>query len=266
MPTVHPTACVEPSARIADDVTIGPYCVIGPDVAIDSGCRLLAHVHVTGHTTIGARTRIFPFASLGTPPQSVSYRGGPTRLVIGADCEIRENVTMNTGTEDGGGVTEVGDRGLFMVGSHIAHDCRIGNDVIFANAAMVGGHCLVGDFVFFGAYAGAHQFSRIGAHAMVGGAAGVRQDIIPFALAAGAKARLVGVNLVGMKRRKFSSQSIAAVRSAYRKLFQGNSPFQDRVDQVEGEFGQDQAVAQIIAFVRGANNRPLCHPGRQREV
>jgi UDP-N-acetylglucosamine acyltransferase len=266
MPNIHPTACVAPSARIADDVTIGPYCVVGGNVAIESGCELIAHVHLTGHTSVGARTRIFPFASLGTPPQSVNYRGGPTRLVIGADCEIRESVTMNTGTEDGGGVTEIGDRGLFMVGSHIAHDCRIGNDVIFANAAMVGGHCLVGDFVFFGAYAGAHQFSRIGAHAMVGGAAGVRQDIIPFALAAGAKARLVGVNLVGMKRRKFSSESISAVRAAYRMLFRGDGPFQPRVDRLEGELGHDVAVAQIITFVRSAHDRPLCHPGRQREV
>jgi UDP-N-acetylglucosamine acyltransferase len=163
-------------------------------------------------------------------------------------------------------VTQVGDRGLFMVGSHIAHDCRIGNDVIFANAAMVGGHCVVDDFVFFGAYAGAHQFSRIGAHAMVGGAAGVRQDIIPFAMAAGAKARLVGVNLVGMKRRKFSKESISAVRSAFRLLFQGEGPFEPRIDRLESELGGDQAVAQIVAFVRSARDRPLCHPGRAREV
>jgi UDP-N-acetylglucosamine acyltransferase len=266
MPNIHPTACVEPAARIADDVTIGPYCVVGSDVAIDGGCHLIAHVHLTGHTTVGARTRIYPFASLGTPPQSVSYHGGPTRLVIGADCEIREHVTMNTGTEDGGGLTEVGERGLFMVGSHIAHDCRIGSDVIFANAAMLGGHCSVGDFVFIGGFAGAHQFTRIGAHAMVAGAAGLRGDVIPFALAAGAKARLIGLNLVGMKRRKFSEQSISAVRAAYRKLFRGNGPFVRRIDDLEVELGHDEAVAQIIAFVRSAHDRPLCHPGRQREV
>ena len=147
MAAIDPTARIEPGAVIGQDVSIGPYCVIGPNVVIGDGCKLVAHVHVAGHTTIGPRTVIYPFASLGTPPQSVKYRGGPTRLVIGAECDIRENVTMNTGTEEVGGVTEVGDRCFLMVGSHVGHDCQVGNDVIFANNVVLGGHVTIGDFV-----------------------------------------------------------------------------------------------------------------------
>src|SRR5712691_4441588 len=150
MTEIDPTAHIDSGAAIGPDVTIGPYCVIGPNVVIDEGCRFMAQVHVTGHTSIGARTVIYPFASLGTPPQSVKYRGGPTRLVIGSDCDIREGVTMNAGTEDDGGVTRVGDRGLFMVGSHVGHDCEVGSDVILANNAVLGGHVTIGDHSFLG--------------------------------------------------------------------------------------------------------------------
>ena len=150
MPSIHPTACLDAHAELADDVEVGAYCVIGRDVRLGEGCRLIAHVHIAGVTTVGPRTVIYPFASLGTPPQSVRYRGGPTRLVIGADCQIREGVTMSTGTEDGGGVTEVGERGFFMANSHVGHDCRVGRDVILANGAVLGGHCEIGDFVFMG--------------------------------------------------------------------------------------------------------------------
>src|SRR5438876_7998521 len=153
MAAIDPTARVESGAAIGSDVTIGPYCVVGPTVVIGEGCRLIAQVHVTGHTTIGPRTVIYPFASLGTPPQSVKYRGGPTRLVVGAECQIREGVTMNTGTEDGGGVTSVGDRCFLMVGSHVAHDCKVGNDVTFVNNAGLAGHVVVGDNAFFGGQA-----------------------------------------------------------------------------------------------------------------
>ena len=201
MAAIDPTARVEPGAVIGQDVSIGPYCVIGPNVAIGDGCRLVAHVHVTGHTTIGARTVIYPFASLGTPPQSVKYRGGPTRLVIGADCDIRESVTMNTGTEDDGGVTEVGDRCFLMVGSHVGHDCQVGNDVTFANNVVLGGHVTVGDYVVFGGQAAVRQFVRIGEGAMVVGMSGVRADVIPFGLVQGPLADLIGLNVVGMRRR-----------------------------------------------------------------
>jgi UDP-N-acetylglucosamine acyltransferase len=265
MSRIHPTACVDPSSRIADDATIGPFCVIGPNVTIGSECHLIANVHVTGHTTIGDRTRVYPYTSLGTPPQSVNYRGGPTRLVIGAECDIREGVSINIGTEDGGEVTEIGDRGLFMANSHVGHDCRVGNDVVFANCATLGGHCTVGDHCFIGGLSGAHQFTRIGAHAMVAGATGVRSDVIPFGLAAGSMARLVGINIVGMKRKNFSGETIRAVRSAYRILFRGEGTFASRADKIETELGQHEAVAQIVAFVRADHNRPLCQPGRRSD-
>jgi UDP-N-acetylglucosamine acyltransferase len=265
MPSIHPTACVERGAQIAQGAQIGPYCVIGPNVAIGPGCRLVAHVHVTGHTSVGAGTTIYPFVSLGTPPQSVKYRGGPTRLVIGPGCDIRESVSMNIGTEDGGGVTEVGERGFFMANSHVAHDCRIGREVVFANGATLGGHCIVGDYVFVGGQAAVHQFSRIGPHAMIAGLTGVRADIIPFGYAIGSIGALAGLNTIGMKRRNFSHQAIHAVRSAYRMLFFGEGTFAARVDAVDAEWGREPAVATILAFVREKRQRPLCHPGKRRE-
>jgi UDP-N-acetylglucosamine acyltransferase len=261
MGAIDPTAKIEPGAVIGKDVSIGPYCIIGGNVVIADGCRLIAHVHLAGHTTIGPRTVIYPFASLGTPPQSIKFRGGPTRLVVGADCDIRESVTMNVGTEDGGGITQVGDRGFFMAYSHVGHDCRVGEDATFANSATLGGHCIVGDNVFIGGLSAAHQYTRIGSHAMISGVTGVRGDVIPFGLAAGAFARLSGVNVVGMRRRKFPNETVRTVRAAYRLLFFSEGILARRVEAVEAKFGGDEAVAQIIAFVRDARERPLCHPG-----
>lgn len=265
MPVIHPTAQVDPRSQIAEDAEIGAFCVVEREVSIANGCRLIAHVHVTGCTSIGARTIVYPFASLGTPPQSVKYRGGPTRLVIGADCQIREGVTMNTGTEDGGGVTRVGDRGFFMASSHVGHDCRVGNDVILANGAVLGGHCLVGDFVFMGGLSAAHQFSRLGASAMIAGITGVRSDVIPFGFAVGSLAYLGGLNVIGMKRRNFSRREIHAVRRAYRDLFFGAGTFARRLDAVEAEYGGEAPVAAIIAFVREGGERALCHPDRRQQ-
>jgi UDP-N-acetylglucosamine acyltransferase len=266
MAMIDPTARVEAGAMVEDDVSIGPFCVVGPNVVLGSGCRLVAHVHIAGRTAIGARTVIHPFASLGAPPQSTGYRGEPTRLLIGTDCDIREGVTMSIGTEAGGGITRVGDRGFFMAYSHVAHDCDIGHDVIFANCATLGGHCVVGDYVFIGGLSAAHQHTRIGAHAMIGGATGLRGDVIPFGLAAGAFACLSGVNAVGMKRRKFPAASIRAVRSAYRSLFFGEGVLARRLDATEASFGDDPAVAQILSFVRAKRDRPLCSPGRSTEA
>ncbi len=263
---VDSTARVESGAVIGADVTIGPFCVVGPDVVLGDGCRLVSHVSIAGHTTIGARTIVHPFASLGGPPQWIGYRGGTTRLVIGEDCTIRENVTMNVGSEEGGGLTKVGDRSFFMAGSHVAHDCRVGSDVIFANAATLGGHCVVGDHVFFGGLSAAHQFTHIGSHAMISGVTGLRGDIIPFGMAAGAFARLAGVNIVGMRRRKFSAEAIRAVRSAYRMLFLAEGTLAQRVDAVESALGSEPAVAEIVTFVRAERRRPLCQPGTHHEV
>ncbi len=216
MTSVDQTARIEPGAVIGHDVSIGPYCVIGGNVVIGDGCRLTGHVHITGHTTIGPRAAIYPFASLGTPPQSIKYRGGPTRLIVGADCDIRESVTMNTGTEDDRGVTEVGDRCLLMVGAHVGHDCKVGNDVTFANNVVLGGHVTVGDFAFLGGQSAVRQFVRIGQGAMVVGMSGVRADVIPFGMVQGPLADLIGLNVVGMRRRGWSKADILRLRRVLR--------------------------------------------------
>jgi UDP-N-acetylglucosamine acyltransferase len=265
MNSIDEAARVAPGAVIGAGVSIGPFCVIGPDAVIGDGCRLVASVHVTGHTTIGARTVIYPFCSLGTPPQSTRYRGGPTRLVIGTDCDLRESVTMNRGTEDGGGLTTVGDRGFFMANSHVGHDCHVGNDVTFANCATLGGHCEIGDGVVIGGLSAVHQFTRVGTGAMIGGVAGVRGDVIPFGLANGDYARLEGLNLIGLKRRKFSRDRIQAIRRAYRKLFLDPGQFAQRLDEAAREFAGDETVMEIIAFIRAGEHRPLCRPERSRE-
>jgi UDP-N-acetylglucosamine acyltransferase len=265
MTEIDATARVEPGAQIGQGAKIGPYCVIGANVAIGDGCRLLAHVHVSGHTSIGPGSVIYPFASLGTPPQSVNYGGGPTRLAIGANCDIREYVTMNTGTEAGGGLTEVGSGGFFMANSHVGHDCRVGNGVVFANCATLGGHCVLDDHVFMGGLSAAHQHTRIGMHAMIAGGAMLRADVIPFGLAMGSIARLGGINYIGMRRRDYSRESQQAVRKAYRTLFFSEGQFAARVDAVDREFGSDPAVAEIIKFVRADAARALLQPGEHRQ-
>jgi UDP-N-acetylglucosamine acyltransferase len=266
MTEIDPTARVASGAAIGRDATIGPYCVVGPDAVIGDGCRLVAHVHIAGRTTVGPRTAIYPFVSLGTPPQSTRYRGGPTRLVIGADCDLRESVTMNLGTEDGGGITTVGDRGFFMANSHVGHDCHVGNDVTFANCATLGGHVEIGDGVVIGGLSAVHQFTRIGSFAMIGGVAGVRGDVIPFGLANGDYARLAGLNLVGLKRRKFSRERIQTLRRAYRRLFLDPGSFAARLEQAAQEFATDEAVMHIVAFIRAGEHRPLCRPGSRSDL
>ena len=256
MVAIDPTARIEPGAVIGKDVSIGPYCVIGQDVVIGEGCRLIAHVHVAGHTTIGPRTTLYPFASLGTPPQSVKYRGGPTRLVVGADCDIREGVTINTGTEEDRGLTQVGDRCWLMVGSHVGHDCKVGNDVIFANNVALGGHVTVGDFVVFGGHAAVRQFVRIGEGAMVVGLSGVRADVIPFGLVQGPLADLIGLNVVGMRRRGCDKADIHRLRRAYTAMFFGAGTFRERLDRVAAQDSGDPLVTKVIAFIR-SGTRPL---------
>jgi len=253
---VDPTARVAPGASIGAGAAIGPYCVVGPDVILGEGCRLVAHVHVTGHTAIGARTVVYPFASLGTPPQSVKYRGGPTRLVIGADCDIRENVTANTGTEDDRGTTEIGDHCFLMAGSHVGHDCQVGSHVTFANNAVLGGHVSVGDYTFLGGQAAVRQFVRIGEGAMVVGLSGVRADVIPWGLVQGPLASLTGLNVVGLRRRGFAKADIHRLRLAYRELFFGSGVFRDRLARLEETGAGDRLVGSVVAFIRGGK-RPL---------
>lgn len=260
MTSIDQAARVDPGAQIGRDVTVGPFCVIGPDVTIGDGCRLIAHVHVTGHTDIGRDTTIHPFASLGSPPQSVKYRGGPTRLVVGSKCDIREGVTINTGTEDDRGVTTVGDHCFFMVGSHIGHDCDIGNHVTMANNVVLGGHVQVGDNVFFGGQAAVHQFVRIGEGAMVGGLSGLRSDLIPYGYAIGQLADLVGLNVVGLKRRGVTKSQLHRIREAYRAIFFGEGYFRDRLARATEAYAQDPLVGKIIGFIHAGGSRPLMRP------
>jgi UDP-N-acetylglucosamine acyltransferase len=266
MASIDSTARIEPGAVIGKDVSVGPYCVVGPNVVIEDGCRLLAHVHLTGHTTLGAGTIVYPFASLGTPPQSVKYKGGPTRLVIGQKCEIREHVTMNTGTEEAGGVTEVGARCFFMVGTHIAHDCRVGNDVTFANNATLGGHVTVGDNVFFGGLSAVHQFARIGEGVMIAGLTGVPGDIIPFGYAQGSYAKLVGINVVGMKRRGFTRDDMRRLRRAYAELFGGTGTFNERLESAGKNYAGDPVVGKVVTFIQEGGSRLLVQPARHGEA
>ncbi len=257
---IDPTARVAAGARIGDGVEIGPYCLVGPQVKLERGVRLLAHVNITGVTTIGEGTIVYPFSSLGTPPQSVHYRGGATRLVIGAHCELRESVTMNTGTEAGGGVTRVGERCLFMVGSHIGHDCQVGIEVNLANNVVLGGHVSVGDYTFMGGHVAIHQYVRIGEGVMMAGMSAARDDIIPFGFALGQTGALVGLNIVGLRRRGVTRAEMHRLRRAYRSLFFVEGRIADRIEAVEREFADDPLIGKIIAFIRAGGKRPLMRP------
>jgi UDP-N-acetylglucosamine acyltransferase len=260
MSKIDPTARIEDGAVIGEGTTIGPFCTIGPHVTIGANCKLIAHVHITAQTTIGNDCTIYPFASLGAPPQIIGVGPELTQLKIGNGCTIRESVTMNAGSVRGGGITSVGDRGYFMNCAHVGHDCHVGNDVIFATSATLGGHCEIGDFVFMGGLSAVHQFTRIGPQVMVGGVCGVRGDIIPFGLVNGQYAALEGLNIIGMKRRKFTKERVAKVRSFYQKLFHSPGVFAERLERVQPLAGEDPAIAEILAFIAGAKHRALCLP------
>ena len=265
MSNIDPLARVADGATIGRDALIGPFCTVGPNVSIGDGCRLVSHVNVTGHTSIGPRTVIGSFSSLGTAPQSVGYRGGPTKLVVGANCDIREHVTMNTGLEDFGGITQVGDGCMFMVNSHVGHDCKVGNKVIFANNAMLGGHAEVGDNVVFGGGVAVRQFVRIGEGAMLVGLSGIRADVIPYGLAHGPLADLIGLNVIGMRRQGLSKAEIHQVRAAYQLLFFGEGEFRNRLERVAAEYSQNALVTRIVAFIR-AGKRPLTMGTKRAEA
>jgi UDP-N-acetylglucosamine acyltransferase len=261
---IDPTARVADGARIDASVEIGPYCIIGPQVELQRGVRLLSHVNITGVTTIGEETVVYPFSSLGTPPQSVRYRGGATKLVIGARCELREGVTMNTGTEDGGGMTRIGERCSFMVGSHVGHDCQVGNNVTLANNTVLGGHVEVGDFTFLGGHVAIHQFVRIGEGVMMAGMSAARDDIIPFGFALGQTGALVGLNIVGLRRRGVTKAEMHRIRRAYRSLFFVEGRIAERIEAVAQEFAGDPVVGKMIAFIRTGGKRPLMRPRVRR--
>tara|TARA_B100000700_G_C14946178_1_gene809296 strand:+ start:466 stop:1266 length:801 start_codon:yes stop_codon:yes gene_type:complete len=257
---VHPTAIVERDAKLGENVIIGPYCSIGANVIIGDGCRLVSHAVVAGNTTIGANTHIYPFASIGHPPQDMKFKGEPSKLLIGANNIIREHVTMNPGTEGGGMVTQIGNNCLFMVGSHVAHDGVIGNHVIFANNATVAGHVVVEDYAILGGLCAVHQFVRIGCHAMIGGMSGVEQDVIPYGSVLGNRARLAGLNVVGIRRRGFSRSEIADLRKAYRLLFAEEGSMSERLVDVSEMYKENEAVMEIVNFIRGESSRSICQP------
>ncbi|CAO3355752.1 acyl-ACP--UDP-N-acetylglucosamine O-acyltransferase [Azospirillum melinis] len=258
--TIHPSAIVDPAAKLGEGVNIGPFCVVGPDVTLGDGVRLVSHVAVDGRTSIGADTVIYPFASIGHRPQDLKFHGEPSELVIGARNQIREHVTMNPGTEGGGMITRVGDDGLFMMGSHVAHDCVVGDHVIMANNATLGGHVTLGDYVIIGGLSAVRQFVRIGSHAMIGGMSGVENDVIPFGLVMGDRARLAGLNLVGLERRGFKKDDIHALRAAYRMLFGPEGTFAERVDGVGRDFGERALISDVLSFIRAKEARSLCQP------
>jgi UDP-N-acetylglucosamine acyltransferase len=257
---IHSTAVVAPGAKISASCVIGPYCVIGEHVSLAEGVVLRSHVVVDGHTQIGEKTEIYPFASIGLPPQDLKYKGEESSLTIGSGCVIREHVTINPGTEGGGMITSVGNNCLLMVGVHIAHDCHIGNHVIMANNATMAGHVTVGDYAVIGGLSAVHQFVRIGEHAMIGGMSGIENDVIPFGQASGERANLVGLNLVGLKRRGFSRENINSLRSAYRLLFSPEGTLLERVEDVLTRFEKNSAINQILEFIQAQNSRGLCQP------
>lgn len=260
---IHPTAIIENGARIDPAATIGPYCVIGPRVKIQKGVFLKSHVVVDGRTTIGENTVVYPFASLGSPPQDLKYSGEDSELIIGKSNTIREHVTMNPGTQTGAMKTIVGDNCLFMMGAHVAHDCVVGNNVILANNATLGGHVHVGDHVVIGGLSGIHQFVRIGDHAIIGGMSGVESDVIPFGRVKGERAFLAGLNLIGLERRGFDKDSIKNLQRAFNQLFGEEGTMDQRIDSVAQDFANDHSVMRVINFARSKTKFPLCQPQKK---
>jgi UDP-N-acetylglucosamine acyltransferase len=257
---VHAAAFVDAKAELGEDVEIGPGCFVGPHVTIGARTKLVAHVFIDGHTSIGPDCEIYPFAALGAPPQDLSYKGEPTRLEIGARNVIREHVTMHRGTVRGRSVTKVGDQGLFMGNSHIAHDCIVGDHVIMAQTATIGGHVRIGDWAFLGGLCGVHQYCRIGRHAFVGASALMTTDLIPYGSAIGNHAHLGGLNVVGLKRRGFSREQIHDLRAAYRLLFAEEGTFQERLEDATQDYAGNAEVMEILDFIRAESSRPLCMP------
>ncbi|MBN9886405.1 acyl-ACP--UDP-N-acetylglucosamine O-acyltransferase [Salipiger abyssi] len=259
-PEIHPSACVEEGAQIGDGCRIGPFCHIGPQAVLGEGVELKSHVVVTGETEIGDETVIFPFSVIGEIPQDLKFKGEKTRLVIGKRNRIREHVTMNCGTEGGGGVTRVGDDGLFMAGCHVAHDAQVGDRVILVNHASVAGHCVLEDDVIVGGLSGVHQWVRIGRGAIIGAVTMVTNDVIPYGLVQAPRGKLDGLNLVGLKRKGVSRSDITALRAAFQMLAQGEGAFADRAKRL-GDETQSAYVREIVAFILGDSDRHFLTPG-----
>lgn len=260
---IHPTAIIDPNAKIGEGASIGPYCVVGANVSLADGVELVSHVYVDGYTSIGEGTRIFPFASIGTQPQDLKFSGEKSELIIGKNNVIREHVTMNPGTQHGTMKTIVGDNCLFMMSSHVAHDCVVGNNVILANNATLAGHVTVGDFVVLGGLSAVHQFVRIGSHAIIGGMSGVEHDVIPYGRVKGDRAFLAGLNLIGLERRGFSKDEIKKLQRAFNQLFGNEGTMDQRIDMVATDFSEDDLIMSVVEFARQKTKFTLCQPRKK---
>ena len=260
MSNIHSTAVINTKAELGSTVKVGPYCIIGENLKINDGTELISHVVLDGRTTIGANCRIYPFASIGHCPQDLKYSGEPSRLEIGANNVIREHVTINPGTKGGGMLTRVGNNCLFMVGAHVAHDCVIEDNAILVNNATLGGHVRVGEWGIIGGLSAVHQFVRIGKHAMIGGMSGIEHDVIPYGSVIGNRAKLSGLNIVGLKRRGFTREEIHDLRKAYRLIFALEGTLAERLDDVAEDFGQNEPVMEIVDFIRADSARAICQP------
>ncbi len=258
MTIIHRTAQVD--GTVGTDVVVGAFCEVGPSVVLGDGVRLHQNVILTGDTRIGANTEIFPFASIGQPGQLKGNPGRAGRLTIGERCVLREYVSINAGSEKADLLTEVGDDCLFMVGAHVAHDCRIGSNVVLVNYAGLAGHCVVGDHVTVSGYSAVHQFVRIGESAFVGAQSAVENDIIPFGMVLGNRARLKGLNIIGLRRRGVANNRIHALRVVYRDLFAQAGTLRARVDELRSRVGQDPLAVQILDFLQDVSRRSLCLP------
>jgi UDP-N-acetylglucosamine acyltransferase len=260
MANIHPTAVVDSGATLDTDVTIGPFCVVGPNVTLGEGVTLQSHVTITGKTSLGKDSTVYPFAALGQAPQDTKYKGEDTELIIGERAIIREHVTMHVGSVGDDQKTVVGDGCMFMVGAHVAHNCKIGNNVLMVNNATLGGHVRLSDNVIIGGLSAVHQFVRVGEAAMIGGMTGITADLIPFGMAIGDRAALSGLNIVGLKRRGVPREEIHQLRQAYRTLFGPEGNLSERCNEVEKAFGENPRVKKILEFIRSDTDRQFLTP------
>ena len=256
---IHNSSVIEKEAKIGNNVKVGPFCYIGPKVKIDDDVELISNVHVEGNTSIGKGTKIFPFASIGTRPQDLKYKGELNSLEIGQNNTIREYVTINPGTEGGGKKTVIGNNCLLMISSHIAHDCNIGNDVVIANNVPLGGHVTIEDSVVIGGNSAVQQFTRIGRLAMIGGMTGVLKDVIPFGLSFGNRNYLKGLNLIGLRRNKYKNKKIMELDKAYKKIFSSRN-LHENLSKINGEYKGNELVKEVINFIEKNKKRPICTP------
>ena len=256
---IHKTCIIDSKAKISKTAKIGPYTIIGPNVQIDDKVEIHSHVNITGYTKIGTSTKIFPFASIGTQPQDLKYKDEKNSLVIGKNNIVREYVTINPGTKGGGGVTKIGDNCLFMISSHIAHDCIIGNDVVIANNVPLGGHVAIEDEVIIGGNSAVQQFTRIGRLAMIGGMTGVLKDVIPFGLSFGNRNFLKGINIIGLKRKNYENKKIMQLNEAYDKIFSSRN-LHENLNKINGEYKDNELVQEVTNFISKDKKRPICSP------